>query len=160
LLDTAMDVMLAKETTLEEVDRVIGETDRGSETASGGDRARPSRSSMAAMQPTDDPSGKAGGVGGPHVLVVDDDAVKRTLARALLEKEQYRVSEATDGSEALVKLAGGVDLDLMVLDLDMPTLGGRDVLKAVRSSMRTAALPVVVLTGSGTPELEIELMEQ
>src|SRR5262249_28023051 len=114
----------------------------------------------AAMQPTDDPSGKAGGGGGPHVLVVDDDAVNRTLARALLEKEQYRVSEATDGSEALVKLAGGVDLDLMVLDLDMPTLGGRDVLKAVRSSMRTAALPVVVLTGSGTPELEIELMEQ
>jgi DNA-binding response OmpR family regulator len=94
------------------------------------------------------------------VLVVDDDAVNRTLARALLEKEHYSVTEATDGSEALVHLARGVDLDLMVLDLDMPTLGGREVLKAVRGSVRTAGLPVVVLTGSSSPELEIELMEQ
>ena len=49
--------------------------------------------------------------------------------------------------------------DLMVLDLDMPTLGGEDVLRTVRSSPKTVGLPVVILTGSSDPEREISLME-
>jgi type II secretory ATPase GspE/PulE/Tfp pilus assembly ATPase PilB-like protein/ActR/RegA family two-component response regulator len=154
LLESALDLMRAGETTLEEVDRVIGETERNPDEAS---TARAPRPSVATEEkPRESIEVKAI----PHVLVVDDDAVNRTLARALLEKEHYSVTEATDGSEALVHLARGVDLDLMVLDLDMPTLGGREVLKAVRGSVRTAGLPVVVLTGSSSPELEIELMEQ
>ena len=47
----------------------------------------------------------------------------------------------------------------MVLDLDMPTLGGREVLRSVRQSIVTAALPVVVLTGTPDPDTEIELLE-
>jgi len=154
LLESALDLMRAGETTLEEVDRVIGETERDAED---GSTARVPRLSLATQEKLIE---AAEAKAGPHVLLVDDDAVNRTLARALLEKEHYRVSEATDGSEALVHLARGVDLDLMVLDLDMPTLGGREVLKAVRGSVKTAGLPVVVLTGSSAPELEIELMEQ
>jgi len=154
LLESALDLMLAGETTLEEVDRVIGETERDADDAPASRTARPSL--VAELKAIEAAVGKAG----PHVLLVDDDSVNRALARALLEKEQYRVSEATDGSEALLQLARGADLDLMVLDLDMPTLGGREVLKAVRGSSQTAGLPVVVLTGSSAPELEIELMEQ
>jgi DNA-binding response OmpR family regulator len=78
----------------------------------------------------------------------------------LLEKEGYSVSEAADGSEALVFLARGEAFDLMVLDLDMPMLGGREVLRAVRGSVSTAGLPVVVLTGTQDPAAEIDLMEQ
>ena len=48
----------------------------------------------------------------------------------------------------------------MVLDLDMPVLGGREVLRSVRSSASTAGLPVVVLTGTPDAGAEIELMEQ
>ncbi len=155
LLESALDLMRSGVTTLEEVDRVIGETERESEeVATAGRTPRPSIATQEKL--IEAAEAKAG----PHVLVVDDDAVNRTLARALLEKEQFRVSEATDGSEALVHLARGTDLDLMVLDLDMPTLGGREVLKAVRSSVKSAGLPVVVLTGSSAPELEAELMEQ
>ena len=47
----------------------------------------------------------------------------------------------------------------MVLDLDMPTLGGREVLRSVRQSMVTVGLPVVVLTGTPDPDSEIELIE-
>ncbi len=96
----------------------------------------------------------------PHILVVDDDGASRAIARGLLEKEGYRVSEAADGSESLVMLARGEAFDLMVLDLDMPTLGGRETLRAVRGSVSTAGLPVVVLTGTQDPGAEIELMEE
>lgn len=50
--------------------------------------------------------------------------------------------------------------DLMVLDLDMPKLGGREVLRRVRSSVATAGLPVVILTGSEDHEAEAQLMEE
>jgi DNA-binding response OmpR family regulator len=67
---------------------------------------------------------------------------------------------AADGSEALVYLARGEYFDLLVLDLDMPMLGGREVLRAVRGAVSTAGLPVVVLTGTQDPGAEVELMEQ
>ena len=95
-----------------------------------------------------------------HVLVVDDDGVNRTIARALLERDGYRVSEASDGAVALELLKIGGTYDLMVLDLDMPYIGGREVLKHVRASVATAGLPVVVLTGTTDPDAEIQLMEE
>lgn len=95
----------------------------------------------------------------PHILVVDDDEGTRKLARAVLEMQKYRVSEAADGSQALVRIASGEVFSLMVLDLDMPVLGGRDVLRAVRTSVLAAGLPVVVLTGTRDPEAEIQLLE-
>ena len=95
----------------------------------------------------------------PHVLVVDDDGTTRMIARGVMEKAGFRVSEAVDGSEALVRLARGEHYSLMLLDLDMPTIGGRDVLRSVRQSMATVGLPVVVLTGAPDPNTEIELME-
>jgi CheY-like chemotaxis protein len=78
---------------------------------------------------------------------VDDDTVNRRLARSLLEKNGFQVVEADDGMAAveLLKLESG--FSLMVLDLEMPAMGGEDVLKHVRSLVSTAGLPVVVLTG-------------
>ncbi|MDH5804079.1 MAG: response regulator transcription factor [Gemmatimonadota bacterium] len=93
-------------------------------------------------------------------MVVDDDGVVRTVARALLEREGYVVTEAADGSEALALVSKGAKWDLMILDLDMPEVNGRQVLERVRSSVGTAATPVIVLTGSTDPSTEIELMEQ
>jgi CheY-like chemotaxis protein len=96
----------------------------------------------------------------PRVLLVDDDGTVRNIARALLEKEGFHVTEASDGSQALARLSKGETFSLMVLDLDMPLLGGRDVLRAVRQSLPTAGLPVVVLTGTNDRDAEIQLLEQ
>ncbi|MBM4185113.1 MAG: type II/IV secretion system protein [Gemmatimonadetes bacterium] len=95
----------------------------------------------------------------PHILVVDDDGTTRTIARGVFEATGYRVSEARDGAEALVRLARGEHFSLMLLDLDMPNIGGRDVLRSVRQSMATVGLPVVVLTGAPDHGTEVELME-
>jgi two-component system phosphate regulon response regulator PhoB len=93
------------------------------------------------------------------VLVVDDDAVIRRLASALLERVPLRVSEADDGPLALAMIEAGSDPALMILDLDMPTMSGRDVLVRLRSNPRTATLPVIVLTGSEARDDEAALMD-
>lgn len=97
--------------------------------------------------------------GEPHVLVVDDESVTRTLARALLEKQGMQVSEAENGIEALACLTSPGKYSMIVLDLDMPKMGGREVMARVRGSVATAALPIVVLTGSNDPIDEPQVLE-
>ncbi len=94
-----------------------------------------------------------------RVLVVDDDPVSRTLARSLLESAGIEVTEAGDGMGAIQALAAGMEFDLCVLDLNMPNVDGRQVLQQIRSSLATATMPVIVLTGNNDGEAEIELMQ-
>ena len=93
-----------------------------------------------------------------RVLIVDDDPLTRKIGRSALEKAGYRCSEAGDGVEALECL-NDLDYDLMILDVNMPRMGGPEVLQRVRRSVRTAGLPVIVLTASDTPEMEVRLMD-
>jgi CheY-like chemotaxis protein len=97
--------------------------------------------------------------GGPHVLVVDDDADTRLLLRRALESAGFRVAEAPDGPEALTLLESGDPFDLVTLDLQMGQMHGLQVLNVIRSRMATADLAVVVATGSDDPVVEMELFE-
>ena len=81
------------------------------------------------------------------VLVVDDDPNIHLLTEAALAKD-YEVLTAEDGEEGLKKLETSHP-DLVVLDLNMPNLGGIAVLKRLRSDPALASLPVLVLTVSG-----------
>lgn len=94
------------------------------------------------------------------ILVVDDDPEDRLLVRTILQKHGFKVEEARDGNQALERIGSGNSHVLVVLDLEMPTLDGRQVLAALRSSVSTTALPVIVLTGSPDPEDEYRLMEE
>jgi two-component system KDP operon response regulator KdpE len=92
--------------------------------------------------------------------VVDDDGSTRLLVRAVLESHGWTVLEAATGAEALVEIGRGRGLSLIVLDLGLPDLDGRDVLRTAKRSMDTAGTPVIVLTGSIERETErILLME-
>lgn len=173
LLEGALQRVRDGETTLEEVARVVGEESESPRSATAhAESGQIATSATPAPRPAPPPAPKPtiqavsapelddDEDAPPHILVVDDDGASRAIARGLLEKEGYRVSEAADGSEGLVMLARGEAFNLMVLDLDMPTLGGRETLRAVRGAVSTAGLPVVVLTGTEDPGAEIELMEQ
>ncbi len=131
--EAALDRVRDGTTTLSEIDRVLGESV---------DEVAEVRSDK------------------PHILLVDDDAVNRALARRLLESNDFRVSEVSDGAAAMDRLAERKQYDAMVLDLDMPKLGGREVLRRVRSSVTTAGLPIVILTGSDFQDSEAQLMEE
>lgn len=82
---------------------------------------------------------------GTRILVVDDDADIRALANLALSQDGHVVIEAPSGPEALALIDAHAP-DLLVLDLLMPGQGGLEVLKILRSTPATAALPVVVLT--------------
>jgi type II secretory ATPase GspE/PulE/Tfp pilus assembly ATPase PilB-like protein/CheY-like chemotaxis protein len=97
--------------------------------------------------------------GPARILLVDDDEDARVMMRSLLEKEGYEVEEAEDGHAALDTLKDDQDYGLVILDLAMPGMDGREVLHQIRGSVGTAALPVLIRTGTGSDVLEAELLE-
>ena len=97
--------------------------------------------------------------GPPRILLVDDDEQARLLMRTLLEKDGYEVQEAEDGYKAIDLLKVDQDFQLVVLDLAMPGLDGRQVLDQIRGSVETAALPVLIRTATGSSQIEAELLE-
>ena len=79
------------------------------------------------------------------VLVVDDEAPIRQIARRVLEEDGYAVTEASDGLEAVELLARGVPPDVLMADLDMPKLGGDEMVRRVRATRPD--LKVLYVTG-------------
>ncbi len=169
LREVALERVRRGETTLDEVQRVIGDatateapTRETSDTPSAPTALATTASAWQAptTSPILTPPGGAGDEidGRKHVLVVDDEATNRSFARALLEKAGHRVTEATDGLVALERLSAE-SYDLMLLDLDMPRLAGYEVLTHARRQVTTSTLPVIVLTGSSNPESEVEVIE-
>ena len=92
----------------------------------------------------------------PYILVVDDDADFRAGLRTALEMKGYQVDEAANGAEALLKLAEKPPL-LVLLDLQMPVMNGRELLQKLRATPETKEIPVVIISGFGF-EWEAELM--
>jgi two-component system KDP operon response regulator KdpE len=76
----------------------------------------------------------------------------RRFVRMNLELEQFQVSEASDGLEAIRKVRDEMP-DLVVLDVEMPKLDGFETLREIR---RTAAVPVIMLTVRGDEEDRIK----
>jgi two-component system phosphate regulon response regulator PhoB len=78
-----------------------------------------------------------------RILVVDDDQDSRALVRGALERESFTVLEAGDGAEAL-EIIAAEHPDLVVLDVNLPSLGGFDVLAQMRL---VHSVPVIMVTG-------------
>jgi PAS domain S-box-containing protein len=83
--------------------------------------------------------------GSETVLVVEDDAAVRMLAVRVLRQHGYTVCEASDGQEALDVLAQGCTVNLVLSDVVMPRLGGRELL--TRLHLEHPDLPVVCMSG-------------
>lgn len=91
------------------------------------------------------PAFPASGVSPARVLVVDDSATNRQLLRLLLGELGLEVAEAPDGLSALAQMAAAPP-DLVLLDLLMPGMDGRQVLAALKADPATQRLPVVVIS--------------
>ncbi|MEX2528517.1 MAG: ATPase, T2SS/T4P/T4SS family [Gemmatimonadota bacterium] len=133
--DVALEWVKEGKTTLVEVERVLGQVLEDEEVQKQEEK------------------------GPPRILLVDDDEDARFMVRSLLEREGYEIHEAFDGAQALDLLKADPNFSLMILDLNMPNMDGREVLQRVRGSVDTVALPVLIRTGTGTPESEAELLE-
>jgi CheY-like chemotaxis protein/HPt (histidine-containing phosphotransfer) domain-containing protein len=95
-----------------------------------------------------------------RVLVVDDEPAARLLARSVLEKGGYAVEEAGDGTEALERLGSGAPIDLVVADLNMPSLDGLELIWEMRDEDAWSHVPVIVVTGETDEVLETKLIEE
>lgn len=91
-----------------------------------------------------------------RILVVDDEKVVRDGCRRVLTGKGYEIEAVENGKEALDSLAGG-DVDIVLLDLKMPVMGGEEVLERV--SAKYPHLPVIIITGHGTVDTAVECMK-
>lgn len=80
----------------------------------------------------------------PSILIVDDDEILRMLFRQFLEGEEYEVTEATNGAEALEKISSA-SFDLVIMDIAMPGIDGLSVCEHLKFS-RDNPPPVLMIT--------------
>lgn len=84
-----------------------------------------------------------------RVLVIDDHIDARVLLEDFLQSRGYYVSVAKNGNEALALLRGGLDFDLILLDLVMPESDGFQLIAALRTLPQPLRkVPVIVLSGA------------
>lgn len=92
-----------------------------------------------------------------HVLIVDDSRVTRRLLGSILKSDGHTVDEAENGIDALEKL-GSVKSDLIIADLNMPSMDGLTFVRSVRETPYVRAVPIMMLTVSSDKSLKKEAM--
>lgn len=85
-----------------------------------------------------------------HILLVEDSLVQAMRLKVVLEVEGLAVSVAGDGSEA-IEQAQVRDFDLIVLDIELPTMNGYDTYRRLKASPVTTHIPVIFLTSRDHP---------
>lgn len=92
-----------------------------------------------------------------NVLVVDDEVAICRLFHAMLTPLGYRVATETD-PRRVMSLLRETDFDVVVLDLVMPGMDGRDLIEEIRR--HDSALPILVVSGYGSAEITVDAMRR
>lgn len=92
----------------------------------------------------------------PKILVVDDESRMRKLVRDFLQREDFEVLEAGDGSEALDIFFENQDIALIILDVMMPKMDGWQVCREVRAYSK---VPIIMLTARSDEKDELQGFE-
>lgn len=87
----------------------------------------------------------------PRVLVVDDSITTRTLEKSILEHAGYKVSVAVDGIQAWEMLQEQT-FDLVVTDVEMPSMSGFELTDRIKQSERLQGMPVIIVTSLAKEE--------
>ena len=82
------------------------------------------------------------------ILLIEDDSMLAAMYQERLAQENYEISVAGDGEEALEKAA--TRPDLILLDIMLPKLNGFEVLKKLKENQETRHIPVIILTNLGS----------
>ena len=95
----------------------------------------------------------------PSILIVDDEEdIRELISVNLLREQNYTITEAVDGLEALDK-ARSDRPDLIILDLMLPEMDGLTVFKNIREDVRRQNIPIIMLTALGRLEEKLEGLE-
>ncbi|MCX6782336.1 MAG: response regulator [Candidatus Magasanikbacteria bacterium] len=85
----------------------------------------------------------------PNILLVESDAFLADIYEKNLLMEDFKVSKATNGERA-IKMLESKGADLVLLAVVLPKMNGFEVLSAIRSNVKTATIPVLMLSKLGT----------
>ncbi len=90
------------------------------------------------------------------ILAVDDDMINLKLLKSMLTKQDNvsEVLEARNGADAIEVLKSVSDIDIILLDIIMPVMGGIEMLKVVRADENLKQLPIIMLTTDETKKSE------
>jgi DNA-binding SARP family transcriptional activator len=102
------------------------------------------------------PEAAAPDSGKPTILVVEDNVLNRELANAVLTTAGYSVVLAKDGAEALMEV-GRRNVDLILLDIDLPFIDGHHVLQALRE--KGIDVPTIFVSGLPGEQPELKALE-
>jgi two-component system, chemotaxis family, chemotaxis protein CheY len=91
------------------------------------------------------------------VLVVDDSKLMHKMYEVMLR--QYALVYASDGRQALDRLREHADIDLVLLDVNMPNMNGLEFLAQLRADGARADLPVIIISTEGRDEDTVRGME-
>jgi len=84
-----------------------------------------------------------------HILIIEDEEIIVELLRVNLEAHGYKVTAASTGEEALIRLfVESVEPDIIILDVRLPGINGWNVCKRIKYNERTKGIPVVFLTAA------------
>ncbi|HKX93236.1 MAG TPA: ATP-binding protein, partial [Methylibium sp.] len=89
---------------------------------------------------------------GARVLVAEDNELNQMLTRELLERIGIEVLLAGDGRAAVDAMRSRPDVDLVLMDCQMPVMDGYAATRAIRADRRFARLPVLAMTANVLPE--------
>ncbi|MEY2471629.1 MAG: hypothetical protein QOK28_958 [Actinomycetota bacterium] len=96
--------------------------------------------------PASTPPVPPGALAGVRFLVVDDDARMSFATTALLEQAGANVTVADSGADAIGALAERGDVDIVLMDIVMPTMDGYATMRAIRAAESIAAVPIIAVT--------------
>src|SRR5438477_10334030 len=91
-----------------------------------------------------------------RILVAEDDPALGSFVRKGLEAEHYAVDVSADGEQARA-MAGELDFDLVVLDLNLPRLDGISILRFLRT--RQPSMPILVLPGRARAAVRVRRLD-
>ncbi len=94
----------------------------------------------------------------PKILLVEDNEMNRDMLSRRLARKNYEVVMAMDGLEAVAK-AQSERPDLILMDISLPVIDGREATRRIRAEAETQAIPIIALTAhamSGDRDLALE----
>jgi len=93
-----------------------------------------------------------------NILIIDDSKFICKQIKTILEPRNYKIDYSLKAREGIQKLRSK-EYNLLILDMELPDLHGLEVLKLIRQDINFRALPILVLSGTTTPEIIREVLK-
>jgi len=98
----------------------------------------------------------------PHsrrAFITDDDSIIRSLLKIILEREGFEVIESGDGRDASRRIAEMEPPDICILDIMLPFIDGRQLVRQIRTKSSWKSTPIIMLTSSSSEKEIVDLLE-